>query len=42
VLFGPAARPLPQLAISVDAEGYFIAQGDYDEAVGPSYWERDT
>jgi ubiquinol-cytochrome c reductase iron-sulfur subunit len=42
VLFGPAARPLPQLAISVDDEGYFVAQGDYDEAVGPSYWERDT
>jgi ubiquinol-cytochrome c reductase iron-sulfur subunit len=42
VLFGPAARPLPQLAISVDDEGYFIAQGDYDEPVGPSYWERNT
>ncbi len=42
VVFGPAARPLPQLAISVDDEGYFVAQGDYDEAVGPSYWERDT
>jgi ubiquinol-cytochrome c reductase iron-sulfur subunit len=42
VLFGPAARPLPQLAISVDAEGYFVAQGDYDESVGPSYWERNS
>ncbi|MDP9392207.1 MAG: Rieske (2Fe-2S) protein [Actinomycetota bacterium] len=42
VVFGPAARPLPQLAISVDDEGYFFAQGDYDEPVGPSYWERDT
>lgn len=40
VVFGPAARPLPQLAISVDPEGYFIAQGDYQEPVGPSYWER--
>ena len=40
VVFGPAARPLPQLAISVDPEGYFIAQGDFDEPVGPSYWER--
>jgi len=39
-LFGPAARPLPQLAISVDADGYFIAQGDYSEPVGPSFWER--
>jgi ubiquinol-cytochrome c reductase iron-sulfur subunit len=42
VLFGPAARPLPQLAISVDADGYFIAQGDYHEPVGPSYWERKS
>ena len=42
VLFGPAARALPQLAISVDAEGYFVAQGDYSEPVGPSYWERDS
>ena len=42
VLFGPAARNLPQLAISVDAQGYFIAQGDYSEPVGPSFWERKS
>lgn len=40
VLFGPAARNLPQLAISVDAEGYFVAQGDFSQPVGPSFWER--
>lgn len=40
VAFGPAARPLPQLAISVDDEGYFFAQGDFEEPIGPSYWER--
>jgi ubiquinol-cytochrome c reductase iron-sulfur subunit len=40
VVFGPAARPLPQLAISVDEEGYFVAQGDFSEPIGPSYWER--
>jgi ubiquinol-cytochrome c reductase iron-sulfur subunit len=40
VLFGPAARSLPQLAISLDDEGYFVADGDYSEPVGPSYWER--
>jgi ubiquinol-cytochrome c reductase iron-sulfur subunit len=40
VLFGPAARNLPQLAIAVDDEGYFVAQGDFSEPVGPSYWER--
>ena len=39
-LFGPAARPLPQLAIRVDKEGYFVATGDYNQPVGPSYWER--
>jgi ubiquinol-cytochrome c reductase iron-sulfur subunit len=42
VIFGPAARPLPQLAISVDEEGYFVAQGDFAEPIGPSYWERDS
>ena len=42
VIFGPAARPLPQLAISVDDEGYFVAQGDFAEPIGPSYWERDS
>ena len=42
VKFGPAARPLPQLAISVDDEGYFVAQGDFNEPVGPSYWERSV
>lgn len=40
VIFGPAARPLPQLPISVDEQGYLIAQGDFDVPVGPSYWER--
>ena len=42
VVFGPAARSLPQLAISVDADGYFMAQGDFPEPVGPSYWERKS
>jgi ubiquinol-cytochrome c reductase iron-sulfur subunit len=42
VLFGPAARPLPQLAISVDNDGYFVAQGDFSEPIGPSYWERKS
>jgi len=42
VVFGPAARALPQLAISVDPEGYFVAQGDFSEPVGPSYWERPS
>ena len=40
VIFGPAARPLPQLAITVDSEGYLVAQHGFTEAVGPSFWER--
>ncbi|MBC7290141.1 MAG: Rieske 2Fe-2S domain-containing protein [Actinotalea sp.] len=40
VVFGPAARPLPQLPITVDDDGYLIAQDDFDEPIGPSYWER--
>jgi ubiquinol-cytochrome c reductase iron-sulfur subunit len=42
VIFGPAARPLPQLPISVDAEGYLVAQSDFLEPVGPSFWERTS
>ncbi|WP_199430528.1 cytochrome bc1 complex Rieske iron-sulfur subunit [Qaidamihabitans albus] len=37
--FGPAARPLPQLPIAVDDEGFFHALGDFTEPVGPSFWE---
>jgi len=40
VIFGPAKRPLPQLPITVDDEGYLIAQSDFNEPVGPSFWER--
>ncbi|HEY4024397.1 MAG TPA: Rieske 2Fe-2S domain-containing protein, partial [Pseudonocardiaceae bacterium] len=39
-VFGPATRALPQLPITVDTEGYFVATGDFDEAVGPGFWER--
>ncbi len=40
VIFGPAKRPLPQLPIAVDEEGYLVAQSDFTEPVGPSFWER--
>ena len=38
-VFGPAARPLPQLPIGVDTEGYLIARSDFIEPVGPGFWE---
>ncbi len=40
VIFGPASRPLPQLPITVDAEGYLVARSDFTEPVGPSFWDR--
>jgi ubiquinol-cytochrome c reductase iron-sulfur subunit len=41
-IFGPATRPLAQLPITVDADGYLIARGDFIEAVGPAFWERKS
>ena len=37
VLFGPAERPLPQLPLAVDDEGYLVATSDFPDVVGPSY-----
>jgi len=42
VIFGPAARPLPQLDITVDKEGYLVAHAPFDQPVGPSFWERNS
>ena len=41
-VFGPAARALPQLPITVDEDGYFVAQGNFIEPVGPAFWERKS
>ncbi|HEY8200885.1 MAG TPA: Rieske (2Fe-2S) protein [Actinomycetota bacterium] len=38
---GPATRPLPQLPISIDGEGFIVAQGDFPEPVGPAFWSID-
>ena len=38
---GPATKPLPQLPLAVDGEGYLVAQDDYDEPIGPGFWNRD-
>ena len=35
---GPATRALPQLPLSVDEEGNLVAQGDFPEPVGPTFW----
>jgi ubiquinol-cytochrome c reductase iron-sulfur subunit len=40
VIFGPAARPLPQLPLTTNAEGYLVAKSDFTQPVGPSFWER--
>jgi ubiquinol-cytochrome c reductase iron-sulfur subunit len=40
VVFGPAARRMPQLPITVDGEGYLVAKSGFQEPVGPSFWER--
>jgi ubiquinol-cytochrome c reductase iron-sulfur subunit len=40
VIFGPAPRPLPQLPITVDDDGYLVAKSDFTQPVGPSFWER--
>ncbi|WP_425604825.1 ubiquinol-cytochrome c reductase iron-sulfur subunit [Actinomycetospora termitidis] len=39
-IFGPAARPLAQLPIAVDDQGYLYARSDFIEPVGPGFWER--
>jgi len=40
VIFGPATRALPQLPMTVDAQGFLVAKHDFTEPVGPSFWER--
>ncbi len=40
-VFGPATRPLPQLPLAVDRDGYLVARSDYPEPIGPAFWNRD-
>ena len=40
-VFGPAAAALPQLPLTVDADGYVVATGDFSGAVGPAYWHKE-
>ncbi len=39
-VFGPAARALPELPITIDADGFLVAKGDFPEPIGPGYWSR--
>jgi ubiquinol-cytochrome c reductase iron-sulfur subunit len=39
VVFGPAARPLPQLPVGLDADGTLRAGGTMSGFVGPDAWE---
>jgi ubiquinol-cytochrome c reductase iron-sulfur subunit len=41
-IFGPAARALAQLPLTIDKDGYLVANGDFIEPVGPAFWERKT
>ena len=38
--FGPAPRPLPQLPLQIDSSGYLQSQSDFNQPVGPGFWER--
>jgi ubiquinol-cytochrome c reductase iron-sulfur subunit len=39
-VFGPAPRSLPQLPLAVSTDGYLVAQSDYLEPIGPTFWSR--
>jgi ubiquinol-cytochrome c reductase iron-sulfur subunit len=43
-VFGPATRSLPKLPLAVevgsDGRQYFVARSDYNEPIGPAFWER--
>jgi ubiquinol-cytochrome c reductase iron-sulfur subunit len=41
-IFGPAARALAQLPITINQDGYLVANGDFAEPVGPAFWERTS
>jgi ubiquinol-cytochrome c reductase iron-sulfur subunit len=41
-IFGPATRRLPMLPITVDDEGFLVAKSDYQQPVGPGFWERSS
>ncbi len=38
VIYGPAGRPLPQLPLMIDADGFLRAAGNFSGRVGPAWW----
>ena len=40
--YGPAPRPLPQLPLGYNDQGYLISTAPYDQPVGPAFFERTT
>jgi ubiquinol-cytochrome c reductase iron-sulfur subunit len=40
--FGPAPRPLPQMALGYNENGYLISTAPYDQPLGPGFFERTT
>ncbi len=40
--FGPAPRPLPQMYLGYNDQGYLIAMAPYDQPVGPGFYDRTT
>jgi ubiquinol-cytochrome c reductase iron-sulfur subunit len=40
--FGPAPRPLPQLPLGYNDQGYLISTASYDQPLGPAFFERTT
>jgi ubiquinol-cytochrome c reductase iron-sulfur subunit len=39
-VFGPASRALPQLPLAIDDDGFVVAQSDFHEPIGPTFWNR--
>jgi ubiquinol-cytochrome c reductase iron-sulfur subunit len=38
VVYGPAGRPLPQLPLMIDTDGYLAAAGNFSGRIGPGWW----
>jgi ubiquinol-cytochrome c reductase iron-sulfur subunit len=39
-VFGPATRSLPQLPLTLDEDGYLMANGEFSSPIGPGFWNQ--